>query len=64
MVQYVITRQSKLFLVESVKERGQRRLILECPTEQEAIALRRSLQNQADAAELRAVTFAPRKVAH
>jgi hypothetical protein len=53
MVRYVITRQGKLFLVASLTERGYRKPIVTCATEQEAIEYRRSLQDQADAAELR-----------
>ena len=59
MVQYVITRQRKLFAVEGVKPNGSRKIIGQFATEQEAVSLRRSLQDQADAAEIHKAVLAP-----
>lgn len=52
MVQYVITRKRKLFSVERIRPTGTREVIGQFATEQEAVSLRRSLQAEADAAEI------------
>ena len=52
MPHYVVRRQGKRFVVERVDERGKRRPVVKCASEEEAIAYRRTLQAQADAAEV------------
>ena len=53
MVKYIITLRRKLFSVERAWLNGSREVIGQFATEQEAVSLRRSLQEEADAAEIR-----------
>ena len=59
MVRYVIVRQRKLFSVERIAPDGSIKLVGQFVGEQEAISLRRSLQEQADAAEIRSAVLSP-----
>ena len=59
MVRYVIVRQRKLFSVERIAADGSIKLVGQFVGEQEAISLRRSLQERADVAEIRSAVLSP-----